>query len=98
MSAEVTRPIWRRWCEVVFATCTAWLVLQNVALLTLLAWGSPADALAAGTAVARQALALRGEFMMLVLGLAAGFALAVWLVHAPSNRRLEEAREVHHER
>lgn len=78
---------WRQWREAVFATCTVWLVLQNLGLLALLAWGYPASALAAGTAIARTAFTLGGQLGMLVLALALGLALAAWLVHAPTVTR-----------
>ena len=47
---------WRRVRELTFATCTVWLVLQNVAVIALVAWGHPASALAAGTSIARTAI------------------------------------------
>jgi hypothetical protein len=47
---------WQRWREAAFATCTAWLVVQNVGLLALVAWGRPATALAAGDSIARNAV------------------------------------------
>jgi len=76
---------WRRWREAMFATCTVWLVLQNVALLAVLAWGHPATALAAGTAIATTALALSARLALIVLAVALGFAFAAWLVHAPAE-------------
>src|SRR5580765_8460587 len=89
---------WRRWREAAFATCTVWLVLQNVALLALAAWGHPASALAAGTAIARTAITVSGQLFMLVLAVALGLALAAWLVHAPAETPVDAEREVRHER
>lgn len=92
MSSERTSGSWRRWREAVFATCTVWLVLQNLALLALLAWGAPASAWAAGSAIARTALTLGGQLTILTLALAAGLALAAWLVQAPAARRTSGTR------
>lgn len=94
MSAEIVRTGWRRWREAVFATCTVWLVLQNIALLALVAWSNPASALAAGAAVARTALTLGGQLVMIVLAVGAGLALAAYLVHAPSRQRARDGQEV----
>jgi hypothetical protein len=96
MSSERRTHSWRHWREAVFATCTVWLVLQNVVLFTLVAWGRPANALAAGTAIARTAVTLGGQVFLLVLAASLGLALAAWLVHAPAARRAgarEEASE-----
>jgi len=76
---------WRRWREAMFATCTVWLVLQNVALLALVAWGHPASALAAGAAIAKTAISLSARLLLVVLTVALGFAFAAWLVHAPAE-------------
>jgi hypothetical protein len=89
---------WRRWREAAFATCTVWLVLQNMALLALAAWGHPASALAAGTQIARTAITVGGQLFMLVLAVALGLALAAWLVHAPAGTQLNDEREARHER
>lgn len=89
---------WRRWREAAFATCTVWLVVQNVALLSLAAWGHPAGALAAGTAFAKTAITMSGQLFMLMLAAFLGLALAAWLVHIPAETRRREAREVRHER
>src|ERR1044072_6072432 len=67
---------WRRWREAMFATCTVWLVLQNVALLALVAWGHPASALAAGGADAENAPSFRGGPLPLGFAVAAGAAIA----------------------
>ena len=88
---------WRRWREAAFATCTVWLVLQNVTLLTLVAWGNPASALAAGSAVAKTAITLSGQLCLLGLAVALGFALAAWLVHAPAETQGRGPREVRDE-
>jgi len=89
---------WRRWREAAFATCTVWLVLQNMALLALAAWGRPASALAAGTQIARTAITVGGQLLMLVLAVALGLALAAWLVHAPAETQVNGGQEVRHER
>ena len=44
MRADARGLGWQRWREAAFATCTAWLVLQNMVLLALLAWGNPVNA------------------------------------------------------
>ncbi len=98
MSVEYGKSGWRRWRELVFATCTAWLVLQNVALLALVAWGNPASALAASAAVAKSAITLSGQLAMLALAVALGLAFTAYLVHAPSGVVGEERREVGDER
>jgi hypothetical protein len=89
---------WRRLRETAFATCTVWLVLQNVALLALAGWGHPTSALAAGTAIARTAITVSGQLFVLVLAAALGLALAAWLVHAPAETQADDGREVRHER
>lgn len=85
---------WRRWREAAFATCTVWLVLQNMALLALAAWGHPASALAAGTQIARTAITVGGQLLMLALAVALGLALAAWLVQAPAESPRNGGREV----
>ena len=75
---------WRGWREAVFATCTAWLVLQNVGLLALVVWGHPGSALAAGAAIARTAIHVSGQLFMLAVAAGLGLAFAAWLVHAPT--------------
>ena len=97
MSADKTRTGWGRWRDVVFATCTAWLVVQNVALLALVAWGNPASALAAGAAVANTAITIGGQLMILMMAATMGLALAAYLVHAPATRELDAVPEVEHE-
>ncbi len=97
MSAENGRKGWRRWREAVFATCTVWLVLQNLLLLALVAWGKPATALAAGAELARAAFTASGQAVLLVLVAALGLALAAWLVHAPAKDSLKHAPEVSHD-
>ena len=84
---------WQRWREAAFATCTVWLVLQNMALLSLAAWGHPASALAAGTAFARTAITMSGQLFMLMLAALLGLALAAWLVHIPTETQMNGARE-----
>lgn len=95
MSRDARGSMWRRWREAVFATCTVWLVLQNLALLALVAWGSPASALAAGSAIARTAITMSGQLGMLVLAMTLGLALAAGLVHAPVHQRQSESEEAH---
>ncbi len=94
MSAEVRKTGWRHWREAVFATCTAWLVVQNVGLLALVTWGRPADALAAGDSIARSAITWGGTLLGVFLAAVTGLALAAWLVHAPSAERRGRVREV----
>ena len=97
MSAETRKSGWRHWREAAFATCTAWLVVQNVgllALVTLVTWGRPADAQAAGDTLARAAVTWGGALLGVFLAAVTGFALAAWLVHAPAERRRETVREV----
>jgi len=83
MSSELGLRGWRRWREVVFATCALWLVLQNVALLTFVAWAHPGQALAAGRGLVRAAMGVGTPLVLLGLAAMTGFALAAWLVHAP---------------
>lgn len=97
MSADKARSGWGRWRELVFATCTAWLVLQNVALLALVAWGNPTSALAASAAVAKTAVAMSGPLLTIMVAVALGIALAAYLVHAPAAPTAEQAREVNDE-
>ena len=77
---------WRRWRDVGFVVCTAWLVVQNLALLTLVVWAGPHRALAAGTTLAQTALHVGGQLVVLALATAMALALAAWLVHAPAPR------------
>lgn len=95
MLAENGRKGWPRWRELIFATCTVWLVLQNVVLFTLIAWGKPESALAAGAALARTAASMSGQVIVLMLAVALGLALAAWLVHAPANHARNQ--EVNHD-
>ncbi len=97
MSADRISKGVRRWREAAFATCTAWLVLQNMALLALAAWGDPSDALAAGKAIAHSAVVAGGQLVVLVLSVTLGLALAAWLVHAPAQEALEQSLEVGHD-
>lgn len=94
MRDEVTRSGWRRWREAAFATCTAWLVLQNLALFAIVAWGHPGTALAAGTALARTAITVSGQLLVIAMAVALGLAFAAWLVHAPATPAVHEDAEV----
>ena len=94
MSAETLRSGWRRWREAAFATCTAWLVVQNVGLLALMTWGRPADAQAAGETLAHSAITWGGALLGVFLAAVTGLALAAWLVHAPAKQRPVTVREV----
>ena len=88
MSAERQGTGWRRWREVGLVVCTAWLVVQNLTLVTLVVWAGPRHALAAGVAVAQTALQVGGQLVVLALATAMALALAAWLVHAPgANER-----------
>jgi hypothetical protein len=95
MSAESARKNWRRWREAVFATCTVWLVLQNLVLFAIVAWGKPTSALAAGAALAHRAATMSGQVLVLALAAVLGLALAAWLVHAPADH--ERIQEVNHD-
>ena len=98
MSAEARRTGWRRWREAAFATCTAWLVVQNVGLLTFVTWGRPADAQAAGEVLAHSAITWGGALLGVFLAAVTGLALAAWLVHAPATEQRATATEVSNER
>lgn len=76
---------WRRWRDLAFATCTVWLVVQNVVLLALVVWGSPGSALAAGALIAKTAISVSGQLLVLALAVVLGLALAAWLVHVPAE-------------
>lgn len=94
MSTENRNPNWRRWREAVFATCTVWLVLQNILLFTLFAWSRPEDAVAAGADLARKAAVAGVPLMSILVAAVLGVALAAWLVQAPSERAPERNPEV----
>jgi len=96
MSPERQGRGWQRWRDVGLAVCTAWLVVQNLAVVTLVVWAGPRHALAAGAALAQTAFELGGQFVVLGLATVMALALAAWLVHAPALRgRAEVAnREV----
>lgn len=93
MSRDGRRTGWRRWREVTLATCTVWLVIQNVVLLALVLRANPGGALAAGATIARTAFAVGGELIVLVLAAALGLALAAWLVQAPAGGHEDAGRE-----
>ena len=77
---------WRRWRDLALAVCTAWLVVQNLAAVTLVVWAGPRHALAAGVAVAETALQVGAQLVVLSLATAMTLALVAWLVHAPGTR------------
>jgi hypothetical protein len=81
-----------------FATCTVWLVLQNLGLIALVALGHAGGALAAGTAVARAAVTAGAPLFLLAAAGALALALAAWLVHAPFPDGTGRREEVDHER
>jgi hypothetical protein len=93
MSAERQVRSWRRWRDIGLAVCTAWLVVQNLALVTLVVWAGPRHALAAGVAVAETAFQICAQLVVLALATAMALALAAWLVHAPGPRGGAEAIE-----
>src|SRR5690242_12919571 len=97
MSPEKVRMNWRRWREVVFATCTVWLVLQNVVLISIVAWSKPTDALAAGAAMARTALTVTVPAMGILVAVGLGLALTAWLVQAPPAEAMKRNDEVRHD-
>ena len=86
MAAERQGTHWRRWRDATLAVCTGWLVVQNIALLTLVVWAGPSHALAAGAALAHTALRFGGQLVVVALATALALALATWLVHAPAGR------------
>lgn len=92
MSPENRHPNWRRWREAVFATCTVWLVLQNIILFTVFAWSDPNDALAAGADLARKAAVAGVPLMSILAAAVLGLALAAWLVQAPAAERAPERK------
>jgi apolipoprotein N-acyltransferase len=94
MSTENRNPNWRRWREAVFATCTVWLVLQNILLFTAFAWSRPDDALAAGAELARKAAVAGVPLLSILVAAVLGVALAAWLVQAPAERAPERNPEV----
>ncbi len=81
MSVDRGRSGWRRVRGWVLATCTVWLVIQNLALAALLLVSRPADALAAGLIVARTAFTVGTQLFVIAGAVALGLALAAWLVH-----------------
>lgn len=97
MSADRGRSRWQRMRVWVLATCTVWLVLQNLALAALLLVGHPADALAAGLVVARTAMSFGVQLFVIPVAVALGLALAAWLVHGVPVRQTAN-EEVRHER
>lgn len=94
MSPDRVRKDWRRWREVIFATCTVWLVLQNVVLFSIVAWTKPTSALAAGAAMAKSAMTVSLPALVLLAAVLFGLALAAWLVQAPAaeTNRSDEVR------
>lgn len=97
MSPEIVRKDWRRWREVIFATCTVWLVLQNVVLFSIVAWTRPASALAAGAAMAKGAMTVTVPALVLLLAVMFGLALAAWLVQSPAAETTNRSDEVRHD-
>ena len=98
MSSE--RRTWKAWREWTLAGCAAWLVIQNTLLVTLFTWARPGSVLAAGSRIAREALAVshvvvRAGGQLAVLGFAAalGLALATWLVHVPADPQAAGRRD-----
>lgn len=86
MSPERQVQGWRRWRDMMFVLCTAWLVVQNLALVSLVVWAGPSRALAAGAALARTAFEVGSQLVVLALAAVMALALAAWLVHAPAER------------
>ena len=91
MSAERKLNGWRRWRDTTFVVCTAWLVVQNLALLTLVVSAGPARAIEKGAALIHTAMEIGGQLAVLALATAMALAFAVWLVQAPASR----ARQFH---
>jgi len=96
MSPERQVKGWRRWRDAMFVLCTAWLVVQNLALVSLVVWAGPSHALAAGAALARTAFEVGTQLVVLALAAVMALALAAWLVHAPAERD-DMGREVTNE-
>lgn len=97
MSPESVKMNWRRWREAIFATCTVWLVLQNVVLFSIVAWSKPTSALAAGAEFARSAMSLAVPALLLLMAVLLGVALAAWLVQAPAAEVTKRNDEVRHD-
>jgi hypothetical protein len=85
MSAERKLNGWRRWRDLVLIVCTTWLVLQNLALVSLVVWAGPGHAIAAGASLASAAFHLGGQLVVLAFATVMALALAAWLVHAPGT-------------
>lgn len=98
MRADVGRLGWRRWRMWVLATCTVWLVVQNLGLALLLLMGRPTEALAATIAVARTAFSVGTQLFVIAAASALGLALAAWLVHGGGSDRMTAKLEVDDER
>jgi len=93
MASERQSRGWRRRREVALAVCTAWLVVQNLTVLTLVVWAGPRHALAAGVAVAETAIQVGAQLVVLTLATTMALALAAWLVHAPGPRERADVME-----
>lgn len=89
---------WRRWRTWVLATCTVWLIVQNLGLALLLLMGRPAEALGATVAVARTAFSVGTQLFVIAAASALGLALAAWLVHGGGSDRTTAKAEVDDER
>src|SRR5262249_38123744 len=79
MSRERKLRGWRGWRVGVLAVCTAWLVVQNLALFALVVWAGPGHALATGAMLARAAFQIGGQLIVLGLATVMALALAAWL-------------------
>jgi len=97
MSPERQVKGWRRWRDAAFVLCTAWLVVQNLGLVSLVVWAGPARAFATGAALARTVFEVGAQLVVLVLAAVMALALAAWLVHAPAEQE-DAVTEVTNER
>src|SRR5215510_1350308 len=67
MSPERQVKGWRRWRDAAFVLCSAWLVVQNLALVSLVVWAGPGRAIATGAVLARTAFEVGAQLVVLVL-------------------------------
>jgi hypothetical protein len=68
----------RRVRDVVCGVCTVWLVVQNVVLATMIAWGIHVSVFAGGASVARAALHVAG--VAWALSVTAALVVVFWLL------------------
>ena len=94
MSTESgSKGAFRRWRDVALAVCVAWLVVQNLLLLTVVAWAHPGSSLVAIAKVAR-VMAVHAWPAAPVVGLVMAFA--VYLVYSSVASRTQQPSEARH--